>query len=127
MTTLSRRNLLTLLYKVQTHGYGFIRKPDGDCIRAESDTHHYQGREPGTSSDPMCEEFIQRMETYLDAPSLAKQVYELTTTLWYDSVNSAAGPPGPAGPSSDEEYNQTRGYLLGALKALEDILERTDA
>ncbi len=66
MTTLSRRNLLTLLYKVQTHGWGFIRKPDGNGIKVERDVDHYQGREYGISSDPACEEFIQRMETYLD-------------------------------------------------------------
>lgn len=66
MPTLSRRNLLTLLYKVQTHGYGFIQKPDGNCIRAESDKVHYQGREHGTSSDPLCEKFITEMVVYLD-------------------------------------------------------------
>jgi hypothetical protein len=59
--------------------------------------------------------------------SIAEHLYDLATRLWYRLVDSAAGPPGPVGPDSDELWNENRGYLLGAIATLEDILKHMES
>lgn len=47
MIRLSQRNLLTLLYDLETRGTRQLRKPGGELIVAETDERHYQDREYG--------------------------------------------------------------------------------
>ena len=57
MVTLSRRNLLTLLAKLEIPGSSrTIIKPDGTYVIAEPDELHYQGRVPPGPMTPETEE-----------------------------------------------------------------------
>ena len=59
---LSRRNLLTLLHKLQMPGSACtIIKPGGTPIVAQSDEVHYAGRQPGPAH-PETEAFIADFE-----------------------------------------------------------------
>ena len=63
--TLSRRNLLTLLAKLDIPGsHRTIIKPGGITVTAESDEVVYAGRRPGRM-DPQTEVLIDEMEEAL--------------------------------------------------------------
>ena len=58
---------------------------------------------------------------------LAQHVHTLTTRLWYRLVNNPGGPPGVAGPlSEDAPWDATAGYLVGAIATLEQALAQPD-
>lgn len=60
MIRLSERNLLTLLYGLETYGTRHLRKPGQGLILAETDEKHYDGREYGQMPVEI-EAFIARM------------------------------------------------------------------
>lgn len=65
IVTLSKRNLLSLLYKLEMpHSQRGIVKTDGTCIMAESDEIHYRNRPPGEMC-PGTEDFIIDFEAFL--------------------------------------------------------------
>ncbi len=64
--TLSQRNLLTLLAKLQIPGSRCtIIKPGGTVVIAESDEIHYKDRCPPGPMSPDTEAFIRRLEEFL--------------------------------------------------------------
>jgi len=71
MIRLSQRNLLRLLFDLETRGTHLLTKPDGSMVLAETDARHYQGREYGCSS-PNTETFIYQMERII--PRLEQQI-----------------------------------------------------
>ena len=64
--TLSRRNLLALLHRLEMTDSATIIKPSGDIIVAETDEVHYRHRSRGPGQmHPDTEEFIIDMEEAL--------------------------------------------------------------
>ena len=63
--TLSRRNLLTLLSKLeQPNSARTLIKPGGTVVKVETDEQHYKGREPGRANDES-EAFVRDLEAFL--------------------------------------------------------------
>lgn len=63
---LSRRNILSLLHKLEMKGSACtIVKPDGITITVEPDEVHYQGRDPGPMH-PETEQFLTDMASALE-------------------------------------------------------------
>jgi hypothetical protein len=65
---LSRRNILTLLHKLEMDGSACsIIKPDDTVVMVEPDEIHYEGRENGPGvMHPETEQFVADMEAALE-------------------------------------------------------------
>jgi hypothetical protein len=62
--TLSRRNVLYLLSKLERGGQAYIIKPHGPIVAAEPDAIHYKDRDPGPFSDET-ERDVREIESLL--------------------------------------------------------------
>ena len=84
---LSRRNLLTLLAKLElSRTQPCIIKPDGCVVVAEADEVHYAGRKPGVCSDET-QAIIDEIEACL---ARRRRLEAIDTSFYMEPMKSAA-------------------------------------
>ena len=77
--TLSRRNLLALLHRLEMADSATIIKPSGDIIVAETDEIHYRNRPKGPGRmHPDNEQFVADMEEALKIVRIRREAPQCT-------------------------------------------------
>lgn len=116
MTALELATLFHDTYERRAPEFGYTTRPE---------TRQFDPTTPnGRLMIAVCGRILQLLSA---TPALAKQVYDLATSLWSRQVNTGSH-PGPAGPAGSDgpPWSITDGYLQGAIASLQPILERPD-